>query len=362
MAASESGGSALPGPVPSFKIGQRVWKLGDPIHSIGTAAVEKKKMVETFGDQYATARVEGVFMGHGSGKKYCVKWTNLREDLECEYGAGHNLFKDPAAVRPQKQPKIHNQPAVVPSPDRSSGAGLNDTDGGELYLSDPEVSEPDVEDPQIPGISPLLVGGNQWRHDAACDALDPRIGGPVCVRDTQIRFPTYLRAGETPSEVTCVRLFMHLDMIPHLVMHTNLRISEEKSKVTEREMERWIGIMFAMTISPIPNIQEYWRQDDDGIILANRFGEKLHMSKNRFEFIRQNFTTGAAPDGAKTFDAIRPIQTFFNERAQAVVRPSHKIVVDESTCGWHGKDDKRADGPPALTHMKGKPEPVSFMI
>ena len=101
-------------------------------------------------------------MGHGSGKKYCVKWTNLREELECEYGAGHNLFKDPAAVRPQKQLKIHNQPAVVPSPDRSSGTGLHETDGGELYLSDSEVSEPDVQDPQIPGISPLLVGENQW--------------------------------------------------------------------------------------------------------------------------------------------------------------------------------------------------------
>jgi hypothetical protein len=63
MAASESGGSALPGPVPSFKIGQRVWKLGEPIHSIGTAAVEKKKMVETYGDQYATARVEGSVYG-----------------------------------------------------------------------------------------------------------------------------------------------------------------------------------------------------------------------------------------------------------------------------------------------------------
>ncbi len=98
MAASESGGSVPPGPVPSFKIGPSVWKLGDPIHSIGTAAVEKKKMVETFGEKYATARVEGVFMGHGSVKKYCVKWTNLREELECDYGAVHNLLRDLAAV------------------------------------------------------------------------------------------------------------------------------------------------------------------------------------------------------------------------------------------------------------------------
>ena len=46
MAASESADQALSGPVSSIKIGSRVWKLGDPIHSVGIAAVEKKKMVE----------------------------------------------------------------------------------------------------------------------------------------------------------------------------------------------------------------------------------------------------------------------------------------------------------------------------
>ncbi len=319
MAALESGGSALPGPVPSFQIGLHVWKIFDPIHSVGTDAVEKKKMVETFGNQYATARVEGVFLGCGAGKKYRVKWTNLREELENDYGAGHNLFKDPAAVQPQKQPKIHNQSGAAPNPDRSSGACLNENDGGELDLSDPEISESDTEELHIPGVSPLLVDGNQWRHNPACDMLDPRIGGPVCVLNAQIRFPAYLRVGEIPSEVDCVRLFMHQDMILHLVMHTNLSISEEKLKVTEREVESWIGIMFAMTTSPIPNIDDYWRQDEDGIILAHRFGEKLHMLKNHFEYIRQHFVTGAAPDGAKTFDSICPIQTFFNDRAQAVM-------------------------------------------
>ena len=48
MDASESRDAGLPGPVPSFKIGSRVWKLGDPIHSVGIDAVEKKKMVEIF--------------------------------------------------------------------------------------------------------------------------------------------------------------------------------------------------------------------------------------------------------------------------------------------------------------------------
>ena len=38
------------------------------------------------------------------------------------------------------------------------------------------------------------------------------------------------------------------------------------------------------------------------------------------------------------------------------------VIIDESTSGWHGKDEKRPDGPPALTRMKEKPAPVSFMF
>ncbi len=140
MAASESGGSALPGPVPSFKIGSRVRKIFDPIHSVGTAAAEKKEMVETFGDQYATARVEGVVLERGSGKKYRVQWTNLREELECGYGAVYNLIRDPAAVRPQKKRKFHLPADAAPSADGSSCAGLNNNDSRLSFLSDPEVS------------------------------------------------------------------------------------------------------------------------------------------------------------------------------------------------------------------------------
>jgi hypothetical protein len=63
-------------------------------------------MVETFGAQYETGRVEGEFMGRGSGKKYSVKWNNLKDPCEIEYGAGHFLFKDQSKVRAQNMPKM----------------------------------------------------------------------------------------------------------------------------------------------------------------------------------------------------------------------------------------------------------------
>ena len=65
----------------NFSIGGSILKLGTPLYSIGTAAVEKNKMLEVFREQWASARLEGVFWGKGANKKYRVKWTNLGEDL-----------------------------------------------------------------------------------------------------------------------------------------------------------------------------------------------------------------------------------------------------------------------------------------
>jgi hypothetical protein len=77
--ASDSADQALSPDVPSFVICVRPWKLGDALHSTGIGAIEKK-MVHSFGDAFATARVEGVFMVRGSAQEYGVKWTNLSDE------------------------------------------------------------------------------------------------------------------------------------------------------------------------------------------------------------------------------------------------------------------------------------------
>ncbi len=198
-----------------------------------------------------------------------------------------------------------------PSADRYSVAGLNENDGLELCLSDPEVSDPYEVDPHIQWIFPLLVGGNQCRHDPALNALDPRMGGPICVQDARIRFFAYIGAGETPSEVDCVRFFVH----QYLISHTNLTILEEKSTFTEPEMNRGIGIMFAMTISPISSIEDFWKEEYDVLMTDHNFGSKFNLGRTRFKCIRKHFRTGAAPAEAKTFDGFRPIRNFFYRKS-----------------------------------------------
>ena len=50
-----------------YKIGGRLWRIGDSIYSTvtGTDAVEKDQMVETFGSQYENALVQAVLVGRG---------------------------------------------------------------------------------------------------------------------------------------------------------------------------------------------------------------------------------------------------------------------------------------------------------
>jgi hypothetical protein len=63
--------------------------------------------VQIFGDAFATARVEGVFMGQGSQQKYRVKLPNLSGELIREYGAKSPTLSGSVQRTTSKIPKMH---------------------------------------------------------------------------------------------------------------------------------------------------------------------------------------------------------------------------------------------------------------
>ena len=91
-----------PVPPPSKRKVTRVFKTGDPIFSIVTAAVDKRRMIETFGDEYATSKGIGYFLEKTGNRTYCVRWTNLKSPYKEEYGVNHSIFDDPEDPRPGK--------------------------------------------------------------------------------------------------------------------------------------------------------------------------------------------------------------------------------------------------------------------
>ncbi len=148
-------------------------------------------MLQIFGSQYATTRVQGVFLDKGSGKKYCVKWTNLGEDLACGYGANHTLFRDLSEVEAQKGSKKAIQSAVVPSSDRIAAPVINENHVSALNPSDTEELSEDDGELKFPGINYVCVGGNVWRHYSALDGLDPQMGTPLLIQNASICFPVH---------------------------------------------------------------------------------------------------------------------------------------------------------------------------
>ena len=95
-----------------------------------------------------------------------------------------------------------------------------------------------------------------------------------------------------PSEVNCLDVFCHEELFFCLVEYTNMTIVDVSAKVEVEDIRRFVGIMFAMTVTPMCNIMDYWKEEDEGLMLASRFRQKLFMSQNRFKFIRQHFNTG----------------------------------------------------------------------
>ena len=88
-------------------------------------------------------------------KAICVKWTNLAEELICEYGANHRLFQNPSKEKPPKVQKIRGPQRIsisvepVRSSDGDSSPPVPDTgttDVLELHPSSGEDSEASGED------------------------------------------------------------------------------------------------------------------------------------------------------------------------------------------------------------------------
>jgi hypothetical protein len=345
MAADGSAAPQLSDAATSIKIGSRVWKIGDVIYSIGDQAVTKLKMRENFGAHYLHARLEGVILGRDSSKKVRVKWTNLQVPNEFEYVYNHSIFKDPLAQPPKKAQKIVHSSQIAPLAGGVSAAVSNENDVLELHPSSAEVSEAEDDAGRSAGINSLNIGGNDWRVDEPLNSLDPRGVSAKPVRNPLFTWP---RVGEPIFEqnpVDFVDLFLHNKLFLAMVEHTNANMSANSSKVDEEEMRRFVGIIFAMTVCPMSNIRDYWNTEDDCLMVASRFFNKLHMSYKRFAEIRKNWAIAPVQRGSKTFDAIRPLFDMFNERAASVFRCSTHVVIDESTSGRYGKDESELMGP-----------------
>ena len=109
-----------------IKIGSRIWKIGDKVYSKGAEAVEKAKMVETFGGAWKTALVEGEVLGKGRLRKVLVQWNSFSTPHIQEYGYQHSIFKSSYEDRVQKPSKKRSNSEISSEAPRVTGTALNE--------------------------------------------------------------------------------------------------------------------------------------------------------------------------------------------------------------------------------------------
>jgi hypothetical protein len=120
--------------------------------------------------------------------------------------------------------------------------------------------------------------------------------------------------------------------------------------------------MYGFSIFPLPNIKMFWNPEDSFMEPDVDFGKYIGMPYSAFDRVRKNIRYGPPASCEKSFDEILHLQAVFNEIMQKTFIPGPKVTVDETTSGWHGASERMHNGPPSLTKMMGKPQPISFMF
>jgi hypothetical protein len=130
-----------------------------------------------------------------------------------------------------------------------------------------------------------------------------------------------LKSLEEQELVDYLKMFFHKQLFSTTVEVTNTNISVDPQKTDDEDMRRFVGMMFAMTLCSMSNIKDYWNVEDDGLMVASRFLEKLYMSHVGFAMIRKNRSIAPVPRGAKTVDAVDWFE-HFNHPDKGTFAPS----------------------------------------
>lgn len=139
------------------------------------------------------------------------------------------------------------------------------------------------------------------------------------------------------------------ELLSKIVEWTNEDISILRDHTSEADLRSFIGVMFAMTLQSTGNTDDYWMEEDNGVA-AWCFSIIKKFARNS--------------DWALKFHL---------QRSQDVTLTWHSLTISIPICStsllldlkyaWIYPplaDAKYPNGPPALTHQKSKPGPVSF--
>jgi hypothetical protein len=246
--------------------------------------------------------------------------------------------------------------------DNDSSIVIQQTNGAAL-------STVEVLPPSLGESEPVIrVDGLDWRHVDRIDAPPTPI---ACEHPTANWDVIDLDATDPRiSDIfQCFKLMFPHEIVDQTLALTSANIDADPNKtdgsLTIGEFYKYLGVRLAMALEGGGgSIDRFWAVNDseESIFMARKFGERFHMSKNRFKCIERNLQFCVNNENDKWW----PIRRFvgaFNDRMKKCFSPGRVVTVDELMAYWLGKDGKFEDeGLPHVTKMKSKPRGVGLMM
>jgi hypothetical protein len=145
----------------------------------------------------------------------------------------------------------------------------------------------------------------------------------------------------SPPVKTPLDYFMLMcgDWLQATVVHTHraMRAADDKSKdFTEAEFKKWLGVRLLLTLHASVPLERMFKTKDDMFPDLTKY-----FSLKRFKLIGQHLTFGPVSTNNITrssWDNLMPLVQSFNRKMQQVYTAGDTLTVDESMCGWLGKN------------------------
>ncbi|XP_066258479.1 piggyBac transposable element-derived protein 3-like [Euwallacea similis] len=161
-------------------------------------------------------------------------------------------------------------------------------------------------------------------------------------------------SGKTLLEI----FFMFFDdEVIDLVLNFSVKYAQDNNRheflLSKNEFLNFIGILLFSGYHSLPHIQHYWSTDEDkGINLI-----KKCMSRNRFQFIKQNLhlSNNNLLDKNDKFAKVRPFFNAINQKNIQFGIFSHNLSIDEQMVPYFGRHTCKM-------FIKGKPVRFGFKL
>ena len=125
---------------------------------------------------------------------------------------------------------------------------------------------------------------------------------------------------------------------------------------------KFIGLLYGMTLSPVQNQRNYWREKSNSFLPAPNFGRFMTLA--HFEHFKQHISWSQS-NPQDNWSKVRDWFTEYNKRRISTVIPSDRLTIDELMSmnrTNRTKGNNVQDGLPHQTKIARKPEGVGSEI